>query len=687
VIKVSSSRIRPLNESMLRRSGCIEVSSKAGVMEADLTYLDLGRVSTPDGPGGDSDARVSIMGEKGTLVSKPFGCATLYEIFQHGIKTSNDGPCLGWRPAPDAPYTFHSYSVVHAMAKDFVKGLTLAGGLERGNPESFLGIYSQNRVEWMVAAIGCWMMSNSIVPLYDTLGPEACGFIMDQTEMVSILCDTQVRAQAILDKISPTSKTKFLILVNAVDDAFRSAASEKGVSVLDVQALVAAGKANDTLDTHPPKPSDLGIVCYTSGTTGNPKGVMITHANYCGTVAGLLAWAKPLNLGSEEAHICYLPLAHVLEQSVFFVTLALGGKVGFYQGDIKLLTSDMQALQPTLFPTVPRLLNRIHDTVRSNVKDSRIKEFFFNLALSRKQAAVKNGVFQRDTIWDYIAFKKIHDLLGGRLKAIFSGSAPLDPEVMEFARAAMGAYVVEGYGQTECSGVAVVQLIGENATGEIGPPIPCTKIKLVDVPEMSYFASENKGEICIKGTNVFQGYYKDPERTRETLDSEGWLHTGDIGTWSDSGSLKIIDRKKNIFKLAQGEYVAPEKIEIVYARSSFVAQVFVHGESLKSVVVAVIVPDEARVRAWAKTAEGVDEALPFAELTSLEALKKTVLDDIVGLGKQAKLASFEQVKDIYLDPEIWTAENDLLTPTFKAKRPALLKKYRAVIDKMYEKLW
>ena len=133
--------------------------------------------------------------------------------------------------------------------------------------------------------------------------------------------------------------------------------------------------------------------------------------------------------------------------------------------------------------------------------------------------------------------------------------------------------------------------------------------------------------------------------------------------------------------------MAPEKIEIVYARSPFVAQVFVHGESLKSVVVAVIVPDEARVRAWAKTAEDVDEALPLAELTALEALKKTVLDDIVGLGKQAKLASFEQVKDIHLDPELWTADNDLLTPTFKAKRPALLKKYRPIIDQMYEKLW
>jgi len=670
---------------MLRRFH--RVGFKADTMEADLTYFNSDRVSTPEGPDGDNDTRVSIMGEKGTLAARPNGCATLYEIFQHGKKASNDGPCLGWRPAPDAPYSFHCYSVVDTMAKNFITGLTLAGGLERGNTESFLGIYSQNRVEWMVAALGCWMMSNSIVPLYDTLGPEACSFIMTQTEMTSILCDTKERAQAILDKISSSTKIKFLVIINPVDESFIASAKEKGVTVLNFQDLIEAGKADTTIAIHPPKPSDLGIVCYTSGTTGDPKGVMITHANYCGTVAGLLTWSKPINLSHEESHICYLPLAHVLEQSVSFVILAVGGRIGFYQGDIKLLTSDMQALKPTLFPTVPRLLNRIHDTIRANVKDSKIKEFFFNWALSRKMAAVENGVFKRDTIWDYIAFKKIHDLLGGRVRAVFSGSAPLDPKVMNFARATFGAYIMEGYGQTECAGVAVVQLIGENAVGEVGPPIPSTKIKLVDVPEMGYFVRENKGEICIKGTNVFSGYYKDPVRTRETLDPEGWLHTGDIGTWSKSGSLKIIDRKKNIFKLAQGEYVAPEKIEIVYARSPYVAQIIVHGESLKSVVVAIIVPEEAEVRKWAKDTEGVDETLPLPQLAQLEALKKVILNDIVSLGKAASLASFEQVKDIYLDGELWTAENDLLTPTFKSKRPALIKKYRTVIDQMYEKLW
>lgn len=655
-------------------------------MEADLAYLDPRHVSTPDGPDGDCHARVSVLGDKGSLAARPFGCSTLYEMFQHGVKASSDGPCLGWRPAPDAAYLYHSYSTVHAMAKDFLSGLTHAGGVSRGNPESFLGIYSQNRVEWMVAAIGCWMMSNSIVPLYDTLGPDSCAFIINQTELNTIVCDTNARAKAILNKASECPSLRIIVLVDEIEESVREAAKAADVTLHRFQSLVDAGKENP-LQPLPPKYEDLGMVCYTSGTTGNPKGVMITHGNYCGTIAGLLIWSKPLKLNHLDRHISYLPLAHVLEQAVFFVILVLGGRAGFYQGDIKLLTSDMQAVRPTLFPTVPRLLNRIHDTIRSNVKESKIKEFFFNWALSRKIAAVKDGVFKRDTIWDYIAFKKIHDLLGGHVKAIFTGSAPLDPKVMQFARAAMGAYIMEGYGQTECSGVAVVQLVGENAVGEVGPPLPCVKIKLVDVPEMEYFVRDNKGEICIKGTNVCPGYYKEPEKTKETLDENGWLHTGDIGTWSTSGSLKIIDRKKNIFKLAQGEYVAPEKVEIIYARSPLVAQVFVHGESLKSVVVAIVVPEESQVRKWAKDADGIDDTVPMTDLVNNPALKKHIFDEIVGIGKTASLASFEQVKDIYLEAELWTAEAELLTPTFKAKRPALLKKYRAVIDEMYEKLW
>ncbi|XP_007441942.1 long-chain-fatty-acid--CoA ligase 5 [Python bivittatus] len=240
--------------------------------------------------------------------------------------------------------------------------------------------------------------------------------------------------------------------------------------------------------------------------------------------------------------------------------------------------------------------------------------------------------------------------------------------------------VVEAYGQTECTAGCTVTMPGDWKAGHVGPPLPCNIIKLEDVPEMNYFASNNEGEICIKGPNIFKGYLKDPEKTAEAIDNNGWLHTGDIGKWMPDNVLKIIDRKKNIFKLAQGEYIAPEKIENIYIRSSPVAQVFVHGDSLQSFLVGIVVPDAETLSAFAENL-GVKDS--YEELCKNSVVKKAILMDMITLGKQAGLKTFEQVKDIYLHPEPFTVENGLLTPTLKAKRADVVKHFRSLIDDLY----
>jgi len=217
----------------------------------------------------------------------------------------------------------------------------------------------------------------------------------------------------------------------------------------------------------------------------------------------------------------------------------------------------------------------------------------------------------------------------------------------------------------------------------VGPPLSCCDMKLVDVPDMQYFAVSGQGEVCIRGTNVFKGYYKDPEKTRETLDSEGWLHTGDVGMWLPNGTLRIIDRKKHIFKLSQGEYVAPEKVENVYIRSSYIAQLFVHGESLKSCVIAVVVPDVEVLKSWASK-HGVPGTLSV--LCQNAKVKQLIMDDMTRLAKEANLKSFEQVKDIYLHPDPFSTQNNLLTPTLKAKRPEIRKYFKPQLDDLYSKL-
>jgi len=230
----------------------------------------------------------------------------------------------------------------------------------------------------------------------------------------------------------------------------------------------------------------------------------------------------------------------------------------------------------------------------------------------------------------------------------------------------------------------------------VGPPLPVCDIRLQDVPDMGYLrtdtlhgegskamACRGRGEICFRGTNIFKGYYKMPDKTAEAIDSEGWLHSGDIGLWTEDGRLKIIDRKKNIFKLQQGEYVAPEKLENLNAQSTLIAQNFVYGDSLQRELVSIIVPDPDAVAAWAKQ-QG--KAGDVEALCRDEALKKAIMDDVKRIGVKEKLQGFEIIKAVHLEPHVWQPGGEILTPTFKLQRNKAQKKYEHEIAELYKGL-
>lgn len=257
------------------------------------------------------------------------------------------------------------------------------------------------------------------------------------------------------------------------------------------------------------------------------------------------------------------------------------------------------------------------------------------------------------------------------------------PVVLKSQSSSLVPQVFEAYGQTECTAGCSITSPGDWTAGHVGTPVSCNFVKLEDVADMNYFSVNNEGEICIKGNNVFKGYLKDPEKTQEVLDKDGWLHTGDIGRWLPNGTLKIIDRKKNIFKLAQGEYIAPEKIENVYSRSRPILQVFVHGESLRSFLIGVVVPDPESLPSFAAKI-GVKGS--FEELCQNQCVKKAILEDLQKVGKEGGLKSFEQVKSIFVHPEPFSIENGLLTPTLKAKRVELAKFFQTQIKSLYESI-
>ncbi|CAB1328263.1 unnamed protein product [Coregonus sp. 'balchen'] len=618
---------------------------------------------------GDGYVRRSILNNSDEHMTYYYSDArTMYEVFLRGLRVSNDGPCLGSRK-PNQPYEWLSYREVADKAECIGSALLQRGHSPTG--DKHIGIFAQNRSEWTISELACYTYSLVCVPLYDTLGLEAIEYIVDQAAISTVICDLADKARLILDCVSGKEHTlKTIVLMEAFDEE------------------LAVGKTHHQQPL-PPSPEDLALICFTSGTTGNPKGGMLTHGNVIANCAAFIKITESIlklspkdvlisflplahmfervfevmqcltcvclpqvhcMLNLHDIHMSYLPLAHMFERVVEGVILVHGARIGYFQGDIRLLMDDLKTLQPTVFPVVPRLLNRMFDKIFGQA-NTPLKRWLLVFASRRKHAEMMNGVVRKDSLWDKLVFQKVQ--------------------------------FYEGYGQTECTAGCTMSMPGDWTAGHVGAPLPCNYVKLVDVTEMNYFAANGEGEVCVKGPNVFKGYLNDPEKTKEALDQDGWLHTGDIGKWLPNGILKIVDRKKHIFKLAQGEYIAPEKVENIYIRSNPVAQIFVHGDSLQACLVGIVVPDPDFLPGWAKK-KGIEGS--YLEMCASKELKNAILEDILRLGKEGGLKSFEQVRDILLHTEMFSVQNGLLTPTLKAKRTELRSHFREQIDLLYAKI-
>lgn len=282
-------------------------------------------------------------------------------------------------------------------------------------------------------------------------------------------------------------------------------------------------------------------------------GCILTHENF---LCAMFGCAKAIDLDSLAINevpraLNFLPMAHMFGLGTVVSITYLGGEVGFWQGKVDKLLDDFRDFRPTMLSMVPRLLNRLYDTVRNRVrKQGLFGRILFRTAVQSKLALMRRGDFAQDTIWDKLIFDKVRQQFGGQVRRVISSSAPLSAEVCEFSRAAFSCSLIEAYGQTECV-IGCWQTLEDIDSGETGVPTSFNHIKLVDVPEKEYFARNRTGEICIRSRAVFSGYLKDEEKTKETIDEEGWLHTGDIGKWTEHNTLKIIDRKKNMYKVCR----------------------------------------------------------------------------------------------------------------------------------------
>jgi long-chain acyl-CoA synthetase len=560
------------------------------------------------------------------------------------------------------------------------------------SPKSTVGVYGINSPEWFLTMQALSSMSAICVPIYDTMGEENVEYVISHSESCAVAVqDTKLSPLAkILAKGNCSNITSIVYWGNPSEEAInemKQALGSDGSNIVSYDRALEMGKSKP-MEHQPPNPEDLTTIMYTSGTTGEPKGVMLTHSSVLAQINAVVLYTQYLNLniGSDDVLLSYLPLAHIMDRVIEETMIACGACIVYWRGDIKNLMEDIKIIKPTILPGVPRVFDRVYSKAMSQVQSSAMKRCLYNIAFNNKRKRLDcDHVKSEDThLWNHLIFNKMKSALGGNVKVIISGAAPLAQHVEDFLRISMCCPVVQGYGLTETNASSFMGICNDSrSTGTVGPPMPSTLLRLESIPEMEYDAHADppRGEVIIGGPTMFSGYYKKDDETKKSTDDDGYFHTGDVGELTPEGFLRIIDRKKNIFKLAQGEYIAVEKLENTYGQAQIVDSIWIHGNSFHTYLVAVAVPNEEKLRS--ATGAG-QETVGFEELCKRETAKNAVVDELGKVAEKEGLKGLEKVKKVHLEPEAFSVESNLLTPTFKKKRPQLQKWYQQVIEEMYK---
>ncbi|KAF5938454.1 hypothetical protein HYC85_022713 [Camellia sinensis] len=614
------------------------------------------------------------------------GMDSCWDIFRMSVEKYPRNPMLGRREIVDGKpgkYVWLTYKEVYDIVIKVGNAIRSLGVEEGGR----CGIYGGNCAEWIMSMEACNAHGLYCVPLYDTLGAGAVEFILCHAEVTIAFVEEKKIPEVLKTFPSATKYLKTIVSFGKVTPEQKEEVEKFGLAIYAWDEFLLLGD-DKQYDLPVKKKSDICTIMYTSGTTGDPKGVLISNNSIVTLIAGVrcLLGSVHESLTEKDVYLSYLPLAHIFDRVIEECFINIGGSIGFWRGDVKLLTEDIGELKPTIFCAVPRVLDRIYAGLQQKISSGGLlKNTMFNFAYSYKLHNMKKGSKHVDAapLCDKIVFNKVKHGLGGNVRLILSGAAPLATHVEAFLRVVACCHVLQGYGLTESCAGTFVSLPNElGMLGTVGPPVPNVDVCLESIPEMGYDAlsSTPRGEICIRGDTLFSGYYKREDLTKEVL-IDGWLHTGDVGEWQPNGSMKIIDRKKNIFKLSQGEYVAVENLENVYGSVTGIDSIWVYGNSFESFLVAVVNPNKQVLERWAE-----ENGVPgdFNSLCENPKAKQNVLVELTRIGKEKKLKGFEFIKAVHLDPEPFDMERELLTPTFKKKRPQLLKYYQNIVDNMYK---
>ncbi|GMI77181.1 long chain acyl-CoA synthetase 9 [Hibiscus trionum] len=635
------------------------------------------------------------------------GVTTLAELFEQACKEHSDKHLLGTRKLVlrevDVTEDGRSFEKLHlgeyewlTYAKTFEAVCSFASGLVQlgHKKEERVAIFADTREEWFIALQACFRRNVTVVTIYASLGEEALCHSLNETEVTTVICGNKELKKLV--NISGQLDTVKRVI--CMDNEFPTSASGRWtiISFADVESV---GRSNP-VDADLPVSADVAVIMYTSGSTGLPKGVMMTHGNVLATVSAVMTIVP--GLGSKDVYLAYLPLAHILELAAENLIPAVGGVIGYgtpltltdTSNKIKTGTKgDASVLSPTVMAAVPAILDRVRDGVRKKV-DAKggLAKKLFDLAYSRRLSAINGSWFGawglEKFLWDFLVFKKVRAILGGRIRFLLSGGAPLSADTQRFINICLGAPIGQGYGLTETCAGATFSEVDDTSVGRVGSPLPCSFVKLIDWPEGGYLTSDSpmpRGEIVVGGPSVTLGYFKNEEKTKEVykVDERGmrWFYTGDIGQFHNDGCLEIIDRKKDIVKLQHGEYVSLGKVEAALSISPYVDNIMLHADPFHSYCVALVVASQHAVEDWASK-QGI-VFTDFADLCEKEETIKEVLSSLVQMGKKARLEKFEIPAKLKLVSTPWTPESGLVTAALKIKREAIRKAFSQDLAMLY----
>lgn len=582
-----------------------------------------------------------------------------YEIVERSIKINPNKTILSVKR--NGEWEDFSSEDFIKYRDEFSMGL-LALGVKKG--DKILTI-SNNRPEWNFIDMGMSQIGAVHVPVYPNMSKADYVYILEHSDAVMAIAGLQDHYTRIAPAALAVEKVKKVYSIDRLSDVDNwmdivELGRSKRVELYD-KLLEIKNEIN---------PEDLLTIIYTSGTTGRPKGVMLNHQNF---ISNIDATRNLINVEPGDRYLSFLPLCHVLERMVNYLILYKGTSV-YYAESIETIGDNLKEIQPHGFTTVPRILEKFYDKIiiKGSDLDGIKKKLFFwavDLALEFKEDGKNSALYKiKHKIADKLIFSKWREALGGNIKVIISGGAALQERLSRSFNCA-GIAVSEGYGMTETSPVISVNYHGKGNMmfGTVGPIIHNIQVKI-----------EEDGEICMKGPSQMMGYYKDPEKTAEIIDKEGWLHTGDIGELVDQRFLKITDRKKEIFKLSTGKYVAPQVLENRAKESPFIDQILIVGEGEKFTA-AIISPDFEYLHNWA-----ADKHIEFKNNEVLISKEKVIARYQVEVNKINKdIGHARQIHKWALTCQEWTPDTGELSPTLKLKRKFLKKKYKMKLDYLY----